>query len=99
VILITDRRCFSSCLIGAWLFRKLGATHGGEETDTNTRYSDLRTIDLPSGLSTFSTLQSYSTYSPMQFGPYSPTIPFTGDLDDDAAVREWVRTIVLARTS
>lgn len=97
VILITDRRCFSSCLMGVWLFRALGATHAGEETDANTRYSDLRTIDLPSGLSTFSSLQSYSTYSPMRFGPYTPTIRFAGDLGDDSAVQDWVRRTVLPR--
>lgn len=97
VVLLTDRRCFSSCLMGVRLFRALGATHAGEETDANTRYSDLRTVDLPSGLSTFSTLQSYSTYSPMHFGPYTPSVRFAGDLNDDAAVQEWVRTRVLSR--
>jgi hypothetical protein len=97
VVLLTDRRCFSSCLVGAWLFRNLGATHVGEETDANTRYSNVRTVDLPSGLSTFSTLQSFSTYSPMQFGPYTPSIHFTGDFSDDAAVKDWVRVRVLSR--
>jgi hypothetical protein len=96
VILITDRFCFSSCLVGAHLFRKLGARHVGEETHTNTRYSDLRRIDLPSGLSTFSTMQSYSTYAPMRFGPYAPTVTFSGDLGDDAAVQEWVAKTFLS---
>ena len=97
VVLLTDRWCFSSCLQGVWLFRALGAIHVGEETDANTRYSELRTIDLPSGLSTFSTLQSYSTYAPMRFGPYVPSIRFMGDLSDDAAIKDWVRTAVLAQ--
>jgi hypothetical protein len=98
VIMITDRFCFSSCLMGVALFRTLGAVQAGEETDANTRYSDLRTVDLPSGLSTFSTLQSYSTYSPARFGPYRPSTAYEGDLSDNVAVQEWVRSAILPGT-
>jgi hypothetical protein len=94
VILLTDRHCFSSCLLGVRLFRALGAEHVGEETRANTRYSDLRTVELPSGLSNFSTMQSFSTWLPMQIGPYSPALRFDGDLADDAAVQAWVRQVV-----
>lgn len=87
VIVVTDRYCFSSCVLGVYLFRKLGALHVGEETSANTRYSDLRTIELPSGLSNFSTLQSYSTYLPREIGPFVPAVPLEGDLADDAAVQ------------
>jgi hypothetical protein len=94
VILLTDRHCFSSCLLGVRLFRALGAEHVGEETRANTRYSDLRTIDLPSGLSNFSTMQSFSTWLPIELGPYSPALRFDGDLVDDAAVQAWVSEVL-----
>ncbi len=94
VIVVTDRHCFSSCLLGVRLFRSLGAEHVGEETRANTRYSDLRTVDLPSGLSNFSTMQSFSTWLPMAIGPYAPTRRFEGNLVDDAAVQAWVSGLV-----
>jgi hypothetical protein len=94
VILVTDRHCFSSCILGVRLFRALGAEHVGEETRANTRYSDLRGAELPSGLSNFFTLQSFSTWLPIAIGPYAPTQSFEGNLSDDAAVQAWVRNLV-----
>lgn len=94
VILLTDRQCFSSCLLGVRLFRALGAEHVGEETRANTRYSDLRTVELPSGLSNFSTMQSFSTWLPIDLGPYAPVLRFEWDLTDDSAVQAWVRDLV-----
>ena len=90
VILVTDGHCFSSCLLGVRLFRALGAEHVGEETRANTRYSDLRTVTLPSGLSNFSTMQSFSTWLPIEVGPFAPSVRFDGDFADDAAVQAWV---------
>lgn len=96
VFLITDRRCFSSCLVGVKLFRDLGAVHMGEETNANTHYSNLRTVELPSGLSTFSTLQAYMPALPRKVGPFAPAIPLTG-LADDARLRQEVRKAVAGR--
>lgn len=75
VILLTDRYCFSSCLLATDQFRRLGALHVGQPTDSNTHYSEVREIVLPSGLSTFSTLQAFIPSMPMRIGPYSPRIP------------------------
>jgi len=94
VIIVTDRHCFSSCLLGVRLFRALGAEHVGDETRANTRYSDLRTVDLPSGLSNFSTMQSFSTWLPIEIGPYQPVMRFDGDMADDAAVQAWVGNLL-----
>jgi hypothetical protein len=90
VILITDRYCFSSCLLGVKLFRDLGAVHVGEETNANTHYSSLKTVDLPSGLSTFSTLQAYMAAIPRQVGPFTPAVPLS-DLADDGLLQQKVR--------
>jgi hypothetical protein len=94
VIRLTDRHCFSSCLLGVRLFRALDAEHVGDETRANTRYSDLRTVDLPSGLSNFATMQSFSTWSPMAIGPFTPTVRYDGDLVDDAAAQAWVSSLL-----
>jgi hypothetical protein len=96
VILVTDRICFSSCLMAARLFRDLGATHVGQETSANTHYSNAITKELPSGLSTFQSLQAYWTYVPRQLGPYTPAIPFKADLADDKAVEEEVGKLLAA---
>jgi hypothetical protein len=96
VVLVTDRLCFSSCLQAARLFRDLGATHVGQETNANTHYSNVIATDLPSGLSNFSSLQAYSTQVPRQLGPYAPKIPFSVDLADDKAVEQEVRKVIAA---
>lgn len=97
VILVTDRICFSSCLMAARLFRDLGSIHVGQETNANTHYSNVVTTDLPSGLSNFTSLQAYSTYVPRQLGPYTPAIRFETDLADDRAVEGEVRKLIAAR--
>jgi len=97
VILFTDRFCFSSCLMATDLFRALGALHVGEETDQNTHYTEVRSITLPSGLSTFATLQAIDRSHALRIGPFTPTIVYSGRLDEDAAVRAWVSERVLAR--
>lgn len=96
VVLVTDRLCFSSCLQAARLFRELGATHVGQETNANTHYSNVLAIDLPSGLSNFSSLQAYSVHVPRQLGPYAPRITFGVDLADDRAVEQEVRKVIAA---
>jgi hypothetical protein len=95
VILVTDRFCFSSCLMATDLFRGLGALHVGEETDQNTHYTEVRSIALPSGLSTFSTMQAIDRSHARRIGPFTPTIVYSGRTDDDAAVRAWVSERVL----
>jgi hypothetical protein len=99
VVLVTDRLCFSSCLQAARLFRDLGATHVGQETNANTHYSNAIATDLPSGLSNFSSLQAYSVHVPRQLGPYAPTILFSVDLADDKAVQQEVRKLIAAAPS
>lgn len=77
-ILITDNVCFSSCLLAVDMFRSLGVFHVGQETNANTHYSEVRLEKLPSGLSTFTTLQAIHPDQPYQIGPYAPQ----HDLDD-----------------
>lgn len=95
VVLLTDRFCFSSCLMAAHLFRGLGALHVGEETDQNTHYTEVRSIALPSGLSTFSTMQAIDRSHARRIGPFTPTIVYSGPTNDETAVRAWMREQVL----
>ena len=98
LVLVTDRACFSSCLIAADTFRRLGATHVGEATDRSTRYMEVREIKLPSGLRTFSTLMKLALGAG-DFGPYAPQVPFPGGMDDTAALQEWVAALPAEATA
>ena len=89
LVLLTDRSCFSSCLIAAELFRRLGALHVGEATDISTRYMEVRQEILPSGIRTFSTLQKVALGSE-DYGPYEPTVNYPGDLADTDEVQRWI---------
>jgi hypothetical protein len=92
LILLTDRACFSSCLIATNLFRRLGALHVGEATDMSTRYMEVREIVLPSGLRTFSTLQKVAL-GMGDFGPYEPAVVYPGQLHEDEKVKAWVAAL------
>ena len=90
MILLTDHVCFSSCLLVADYFRKLGALHVGESTDAATRYMEVRETILPSGISTFSTLQKVNLDAPPQIGPFVPERLFQGDISDTASLEAWI---------
>lgn len=90
LILLTDNACFSSCLMVADEFRRLGALHVGETTDANTNYMEVREDKLPSGLSMFSTLQALSPARPAQMGPFVPERLYPGSISDTAALEKWV---------
>lgn len=92
LILVTDRACFSSCLIATDLFRRLGALHVGEATDMSTRFMEVREIVLPSGLRTFSTLQKVALGTG-DYGPYTPTVVYPGALNDEVKLKAWVATL------
>lgn len=89
LVLVTDRSCFSSCLVATDLFRRLGAVHVGEATDVSTRYMELRQEVLPSGIRTFSTLQKVAL-GLEDFGPYEPAIVYPGDLAQTVELQQWV---------
>lgn len=92
LVVVTDRSCFSSCLVAVDLFRRLGALHVGEATDVSTRYMEVRQEVLPSGIRTFSTLQKVALGTG-DFGPYSPMIAYPGDLSRTAELQQWVASL------
>ena len=90
LILITDSLCFSSCLVVTHDLVALGALHVGQTTDANTRYSEVREVEMPSGLSKFSTLQAFAPGEPIRYGPFTPALPYPGDMSDTPALEAWV---------
>jgi hypothetical protein len=90
VFLLTDAACFSSCIDMVIFFRKLGAIQVGQTTGADTHYSEVRQILLPSGLSTFSTLQAIMPDQPRNIGPFVPKFQFDGDIADTAALEKWI---------
>ncbi len=92
LVLITDEYCFSSCLMVADDFRRLGALHVGHTTNRDTRYMEVRRIDLPSGLGRMSTMQKVA-WGDSAVGPFVPEIPYQGDMNDDPALEAWVAAL------
>jgi Peptidase family S41 len=90
MIVLTDSVCFSSCINVVYYFKNLGATLVGQMTGADTHFSEVREIVLPSGLSTFSTLQAIMPDAPRTIGPYAPEIPYDGDISDTAALETWI---------
>ena len=93
LVIVTDRSCFSSCLIAVNLFRHLGALQVGETTDMSTRYMEVHEKTMPSGLRTFSTLQKVAL-GLGDYGPYKPDLIYPGDLTDTNALKTWVYSTV-----
>ncbi|MEG1453299.1 S41 family peptidase [Brevundimonas sp.] len=89
LVAVTDRACFSSCLMAIDRLRRVGAEHVGEATNVSTRYMEVRTVTLPSGLRNFSTLMKLALGAG-DFGPYVPQRVFDGTMSDTPAVRAWV---------
>src|SRR5690606_22478792 len=90
--LLPDRAWFSSRLIAADIWLRLGALHLGEATDMSTRYMEVRDEPLPSGLRSFSTLMKLAL-GIGNFGPYEPAVPYPGSLDDTEALKAWVSSL------
>jgi hypothetical protein len=95
LILLTDNLCFSSCLVVTSDFRTLGAFHVGQTTDAATHFVDVREEYLPSGYSMFSTLQSVDPSSPIQVGPFEPTLTYDGDIADTDALEKWIVAVAV----
>lgn len=97
VVVVTDHACFSSCLLMVRDFRALGALHVGEATNVSTRYMEVREIELPSGLSSFSTLQKVVIGEDADIGPFVPEQIFPGAMSDTATLEGWIAELTASR--
>lgn len=94
IVVLTDEVCMSACLDAVDLWTRLGAVTAGRETGADTVYMESRSITLPSGLGVMAMPMKY--YRGRARGsnqPVTPTYPFNGDMNDDAAVEAWVATL------
>ena len=97
VVVVTDRYCFSSCLSGMRLLLDLDIIHVGEETNITKSYYEVREETLPSGISTFTTLQAFAPSVPKNIGPFTPQYEFDGPMDDDEALLAWIQSDILTQ--
>lgn len=97
VMVLTDVGCFSSCINTVGYFVKLGAIQVGQMTGSDTHYSEVREISLPSQLSTFSTMMALMPDAPARIGPFIPTVPYNGEISNTEALEAWIPVYALRR--
>lgn len=96
LILITDSYCNSACLDFVDVVMSVpGALHAGHATDADTRYIDVGTEVLPSGLNIWVPLKVWSGRRRQDNVPYIPQIKYDQDLNDTEALKAWVLHSVL----
>jgi hypothetical protein len=88
-VVLTDHLCFSSCLMLVAQLRTLGVTQIGSATNASRRYMEVRGTPLPSGYSSFTTLQKVQMGGPDWFGPYVPDIALPASIATQADVEAW----------
>ncbi len=94
LVIVTDRNCFSSCVLAVQLAKRLQAVQVGESTNMNNRYMEVRTARTPSGKGEFSTLMKVVEGMP-DAGPFVPDHPYDGDLADTRRLQHWVAAELL----
>ncbi|HVG24436.1 MAG TPA: DUF1028 domain-containing protein [Thermoanaerobaculia bacterium] len=99
VVLLTDRRCASACLDFADRVRLLpNAIHAGLATSADSVYMEVRPVELPSGVGRLGLpVKVYRDRPRGHNEPYVPQAVYEGDINDTAAVEQWVLESVLTR--
>lgn len=92
VYVLTDSVCASACLDAVDLWKAMGAVQIGRETSADTVYMDVRSADLPSGLTRLVLpMKVWRGRARGNNEPQRPAHLFDGDMADDAALRAWVQ--------
>lgn len=96
LILITDSYCNSACLdfVGE-VVSIPGALHVGNTTDADTRYMDVGSAVLPSGLKMWTPLKFWVDRRRQDNVPYVPQIKYHQDINDTEALQTWVLQSIL----
>ncbi|MGJ8522487.1 hypothetical protein R84981_001175 [Carnimonas sp. R-84981] len=91
VYVLTDHRCYSSCLNAVDYFRSLGAVQIGQETNGDSLYMDSRKLTLPSGrLEASVPLEVLRNRPRGDLVTWKPEIPLPAHIKGDDAVESWV---------
>ncbi|MCY1307751.1 hypothetical protein D9M70_577050 [compost metagenome] len=96
LVLVTDSNCGSACLNFVEEVLSIpGAIHVGSTTSTDTRYTDVAIVSLPSAATLWVPLKVWKGRKRGDNVPYVPQFRFEGDLNDTAAVQAWVLDSIL----
>ena len=91
VFVLTDAGCFSSGVVVMNTFKRMGAIQVGEASGQNEVYGEsVGPFNLPSGLGWYRIPVSIIRQPRSSLGGLPPDITWTGAMDDDAGLREWI---------
>ncbi|HEU5479416.1 MAG TPA: S41 family peptidase [Candidatus Tumulicola sp.] len=100
IAVLTDEYCASACLDFVDLVRQVpGALQLGATTGADSVYIDTGRVRLPSGNHLVLPLKVWRNRLRSNNEAMVPDITYDGDLDDDAAVRIWVVSVLAGRGS
>lgn len=96
LVLITDSYCNSACLdFVDQVMSVPGALHIGHTTNADTRYIDVGTAVLPSGVKLWVPLKVWVGRRRQDNVPYVPQVKYLQDLNDTEALQAWVLQSIL----
>lgn len=94
LVLITDKTCVSSCLDFVDSIKLIPNTlHLGEPTDADTAYTEIAFMQSSYAKKTFNFLVPVKKWNKRlreDNQPYIPDVIYEGDMNDDAALQQWV---------
>lgn len=96
VFLLTDGRCGSACLDFADALLAMGnVLHIGMPTHADSTYGDVRSVILPSGMTTLTfAMKVHRNRARGHNVPYVPEARWDGEMSDTAALRRWVLDLI-----
>jgi len=97
IVVLTDARCTSSALDLVEAVREdPRGLHIGQETNADTRYTDVTTANLPSGLRMLVPLKVWNWSPPRDRVALRPHHAFGGDIRDTSSVQTWLFALLQA---
>lgn len=94
---LTDHKCFSSCLLFMDRLMKLlpNVTHIGRETDADTAYMEIAPTPIGNGLAQLlHPIKVNRAEYRKNNEPYTPQLKFLGNIYDDNSVENWIKSII-----
>jgi hypothetical protein len=91
---LTDAGCFSSCVVVLNTFKRMGAIQVGEASGQNEVWGEsVGPFNLPSGLGWYRIPVSIIRQPRSSLGGLPADISWSGAMDDDQGLREWIATL------
>ena len=100
VFVLTDAGCFSSGVVVMNTLKRMGAIQVGEASGQNEVYGEsVGPFNLPSGLGWYRIPVSIIRQPRSSLGGLPPDIRWTGRMDDDRGLREWIAALASSDSS